>query len=49
MKKVQCESCLKYFKKKEIEEIALTHEKLCKECYERRIRFNQLADPYPFP
>lgn len=45
----QCEDCLKFFKKKDIEEIAATGEKLCKDCYERRIKYSQLEDPYPFP
>ena len=47
--KIQCENCLKFFKKKDIEEIALTGEKLCKECYKKRKRFNQIEDPLPLP
>ena len=47
--KLQCEDCLKFFKKKELKELAVTKEKLCKTCYEIRIKFNQLDDPYPLP
>lgn len=47
--KIQCEDCLKFFKKKDIKEIILTQKKLCKYCYERRKKYPQIEDPYPFP
>ena len=47
--KIQCEDCLKFFPERDIEELVVTQEKLCKACYEIRIRFNQQDDPYPFP
>lgn len=43
--KIQCEDCLKLTA--DNEELAVTKEKLCKACYEIRMRFNQLDDPYP--
>lgn len=47
---IQCEDCLKFFKKENIEEIIPTQEKLCKYCYERRKKHPQLInDPDPFP
>ena len=45
----QCEDCLEFFKKEDIKKITLTQEKLCKYCYERRKKYPQLEDPYPFP
>ena len=45
----QCEDCLKFFNKENLQELVLTQEKTCKECYEKRKVFNQLDDPYPFP
>ena len=47
--KIQCEDCLKFFKKKELEELAVTQEKLCKACYEIRKALQHPDDPYSLP
>ncbi|MCG3255216.1 MAG: hypothetical protein KAU62_03940 [Candidatus Heimdallarchaeota archaeon] len=48
-KKIQCEDCLKFFPERDIEELVVTQEKICKSCYEIRNSLHQLDDPYPFP
>lgn len=48
--KIRCDDCYQFFKKEEIEEIALTGEKLCKKCFTiRKSFFQQSDDPYLFP
>jgi len=47
--KIQCENCLNFFPKEEIEELVLTKEKLCQSCYAARKKLHKIDDPYPFP
>lgn len=49
MTKIKCDDCLKLFPVLEIEELALTKEKLCTECYAARKKLNQVDNPSPMP
>nr|BDI55146.1 MAG: hypothetical protein [uncultured archaeon]BDI55252.1 MAG: hypothetical protein [uncultured archaeon] len=46
--KEQCEYCLKYFKKKELDELILTEEKICKKCLKELEDMCFPNDPEPF-
>lgn len=47
--KEQCEYCLKYFKKKELDELILSKEKICKQCLKELEDVDFPNDPEPFP
>jgi len=48
-RKEQCEYCLKYFKKEELDELILTQEKICAKCLKELEERNFTEDPDPFP
>lgn len=46
---VRCEDCNELIKQSEIEEIALTKEKICIKCLEERQKRNRHCGYFPFP
>ena len=46
--KAQCEYCLKYFKKEELDELISAQEKICKRCLIELEKIDYSNDPEPF-